>query len=99
MWLCREPFIIFSGGMPRASYGDRHSVSVMHGQDHVVYDFTSRVLDFVVACSGDETDDGGARASEYRLYTCQCRNADQILLLVPDVWRLLIQHNGVASRV
>ena len=62
--LCREPFVIFSGGMPRASYSDRHTVSVMRGQDHVVFDFTSRVLDFVVACAGDEVSDGGARGSE-----------------------------------
>ncbi|XP_078692853.1 lethal(2) giant larvae protein homolog 1-like isoform X2 [Branchiostoma floridae x Branchiostoma belcheri] len=41
-----EPFIAFSGGMPRASYGDRHCVTVMQGKTHVVFDFTSRVVDF-----------------------------------------------------
>ncbi|XP_059572676.1 lethal(2) giant larvae protein homolog 1 isoform X3 [Alligator mississippiensis] len=39
-------FIIFSGGMPRASYGDRHCVSVLQGQTLVTLDFTSRVIDF-----------------------------------------------------
>ncbi|XP_075755885.1 lethal(2) giant larvae protein homolog 1 isoform X5 [Pelodiscus sinensis] len=39
-------FIIFSGGMPRASYGDRHCVSILQGQTLVTLDFTSRVIDF-----------------------------------------------------
>uniref|UniRef100_A0A669QCX9 LLGL scribble cell polarity complex component 1 n=1 Tax=Phasianus colchicus TaxID=9054 RepID=A0A669QCX9_PHACC len=37
-----NPFIIFSGGMPRASYGDRHCVSVLQGQRLATLDFTSR---------------------------------------------------------
>ncbi|KAL1413923.1 hypothetical protein MTO96_007972 [Rhipicephalus appendiculatus] len=28
----KDDFIIFSGGMPRANYGDRHTVSVKHGE-------------------------------------------------------------------
>lgn len=39
-------FIIFSGGMPRASYGDRHCVTVQQGKSLVTLDFTSRVIDF-----------------------------------------------------
>ncbi|XP_025086835.1 lethal(2) giant larvae protein homolog 1-like isoform X2 [Pomacea canaliculata] len=51
-------FIIFSGGMPRASYGDRHTISVMQGdENHVVLDFTSRVVDFITVCNADETAD------------------------------------------
>ena len=38
--------MIFAGGMPRASYGDRHCVTVMQGNKHVVFDFTSKVIDF-----------------------------------------------------
>uniref|UniRef100_A0A8C0BJK2 LLGL scribble cell polarity complex component 1 n=1 Tax=Buteo japonicus TaxID=224669 RepID=A0A8C0BJK2_9AVES len=41
-----NPFIIFNGGMPRASYGDRHCVSVLQGQTLATLDFTSRVIDF-----------------------------------------------------
>ncbi|XP_075035324.1 lethal(2) giant larvae protein homolog 1 isoform X2 [Mixophyes fleayi] len=41
-----NPFIIFSGGMPRASYGDRHCVTVMQGKTLVTLDFTSRLIDF-----------------------------------------------------
>jgi len=45
---------VFSGGMPRASYGDRHTVSVIRGDTHVVFDLTSPVVDFIVLCSADE---------------------------------------------
>lgn len=47
--------MFFSGGMPRASYGDRHCVSLIQdanlveGGDNtpqVAFDFTSRVVDF-----------------------------------------------------
>ncbi|KAG7277009.1 hypothetical protein CRUP_001635 [Coryphaenoides rupestris] len=42
------PFLLFSGGMPRASYGDRHCISVIHSKTHVALDFTSRIIDFFV---------------------------------------------------
>ena len=44
---------IFAGGMPRASYGDRHTVSVIQGEKHVVFDFSSKVVDFFVICDSD----------------------------------------------
>jgi len=46
--------MIFAGGMPRASYGDRFTVSVMHGDSHVVLDFTSKVVDFVTLGKSDD---------------------------------------------
>lgn len=52
-----DPFIMFSGGMPRASYGDRNTVSVMQGALHTVFDFTSRVVDFICISTSDELDD------------------------------------------
>lgn len=39
--------------MPRASYGDRHSISVIHGSQQTAFDFTSRVIDFFVICNAD----------------------------------------------
>uniref|UniRef100_A0A3Q2DP60 LLGL scribble cell polarity complex component 2 n=1 Tax=Cyprinodon variegatus TaxID=28743 RepID=A0A3Q2DP60_CYPVA len=42
------PFLLFSGGMPRASYGDRHCVTVIHSKTQVAFDFTSRIIDFFV---------------------------------------------------
>uniref|UniRef100_A0A668ANZ9 LLGL scribble cell polarity complex component 2 n=1 Tax=Myripristis murdjan TaxID=586833 RepID=A0A668ANZ9_9TELE len=46
------PFLVFSGGMPRASYGDRHCISVIHSKTHVALDFTSRIIDFFVIRDG-----------------------------------------------
>ncbi|XP_051877144.1 lethal(2) giant larvae protein homolog 1 isoform X1 [Pristis pectinata] len=49
LWRTSEtgsPFIIFNGGMPRASYGDRHCITIMQGKAQVTLDFTSRVIDF-----------------------------------------------------
>lgn len=44
-----DNFIFFSGGMPRASYGDKNCVSLMQGSTtQVVFDFSSRVIDFLV---------------------------------------------------
>uniref|UniRef100_A0A4W6EL31 LLGL scribble cell polarity complex component 2 n=1 Tax=Lates calcarifer TaxID=8187 RepID=A0A4W6EL31_LATCA len=47
------PFLLFSGGMPRASYGDRHCITVIHSKTHVALDFTSRIIDFFVIRDGD----------------------------------------------
>jgi len=49
-----EPMLMFSGGMPRASYGDRHTVSIMQGDNHIVAELTSRVVDFVSLCRAEE---------------------------------------------
>ncbi|XP_076247330.1 LLGL domain-containing protein l(2)gl isoform X8 [Calliopsis andreniformis] len=40
--------VLFSGGMPRSTYGDRHTITVMakENEKHVVFDFTSKVIDF-----------------------------------------------------
>ncbi|XP_006901248.1 PREDICTED: lethal(2) giant larvae protein homolog 1 [Elephantulus edwardii] len=58
-------FLIFSGGMPRASYGDRHCVSVLQAETLVTLDFTSRIIDFFTVHSTkpqDEFDDPQALA-------------------------------------
>uniref|UniRef100_A0A8C6RWM7 LLGL scribble cell polarity complex component 2 n=1 Tax=Nannospalax galili TaxID=1026970 RepID=A0A8C6RWM7_NANGA len=47
------PFTIFQGGMPRASYGDRHCISVVHNGQQTAFDFTSRVIDFTVLTEAD----------------------------------------------
>lgn len=38
--------------MPRASYGDRHCITVIHSKTHVALDFTSRIIDFFVIRDG-----------------------------------------------
>lgn len=45
--------------MPRASHGDRNTVTIMQGSSHVVLDLTSKVIDFVVLCGGDEIGSSG----------------------------------------
>ena len=42
-------YSIFSGGMPRASYGDKFTVTVMKGEEkHSVFDLTSKISDFLM---------------------------------------------------
>ncbi|XP_056285013.1 LLGL scribble cell polarity complex component 2 isoform X2 [Pseudoliparis swirei] len=48
------PFLLFSGGMPRASYGDRHCITVIHSKIHVALDFTSRIIDFFTIRGGPQ---------------------------------------------
>lgn len=50
-----QPFVVFSGGMPRANYGDRHCVSVICGRDHVTFDITSRIIDFFLVCENNSS--------------------------------------------
>lgn len=40
--------------MQRASYGDRHTITVMTKNKHLVFDFTSKVIDFFVVFSKEE---------------------------------------------
>ncbi|XP_054707407.1 lethal(2) giant larvae protein homolog 1-like [Uloborus diversus] len=41
-----DDYIIFSGGMPRSSYGDKFTVTIMCGDRHQVLDLSSKVIDF-----------------------------------------------------
>uniref|UniRef100_A0A0V0G3S9 Putative tomosyn n=1 Tax=Triatoma dimidiata TaxID=72491 RepID=A0A0V0G3S9_TRIDM len=50
-----DGMIVFSGGMQRASYSDRNTISVLDGDRHVVFDFTSKVIDFFIAPSGEDS--------------------------------------------
>nr|UYR00238.1 lethal(2) giant larvae protein [Plectrocnemia conspersa] len=46
-----EDITIFAGGMERSSYSDKYTVTVIQGEKHVVFDFTSRVIDFFTTSS------------------------------------------------
>lgn len=58
LWRTSEsgaPVVLYSGGMPRASYGDRHCLTIQQDRQHVTLDFTSRVIDFfTVHCVDQE---------------------------------------------
>ncbi|KHJ42388.1 hypothetical protein D918_07517 [Trichuris suis] len=41
--------------MPRAAYSDRNVISVQLGEKQVVFDFTSKVLDFSIFTADRET--------------------------------------------
>lgn len=47
--------------MQRASYGDRHTITVMAKEKHVVFDFTSKVIDFF--CILPKSEDGGKEST------------------------------------
>uniref|UniRef100_A0A667Z7C6 LLGL scribble cell polarity complex component 1 n=1 Tax=Myripristis murdjan TaxID=586833 RepID=A0A667Z7C6_9TELE len=49
-----SPVLLYSGGMPRASYGDRHCLTIQQDKEHVTLDFTSRVIDFFTVHSFDD---------------------------------------------
>ena len=50
-----DPIIVFSGGLPRASYSDKHCISILEdNQVQAVLDFTSKIVDFVVIKEPDE---------------------------------------------
>ena len=51
--------------MPRASYGDKHTVSVMQGSNHAVFDFTSKVIDFVTLTRANENASDEDKAGTY----------------------------------
>uniref|UniRef100_A0A158Q8B9 LLGL domain-containing protein n=1 Tax=Elaeophora elaphi TaxID=1147741 RepID=A0A158Q8B9_9BILA len=54
-WICASshpsPIKLYTGGMPRASYGDRYTLTAMSEGKMVVFDFGSAVVDFVVVPS------------------------------------------------
>uniref|UniRef100_A0A1B6LPM2 Uncharacterized protein n=1 Tax=Graphocephala atropunctata TaxID=36148 RepID=A0A1B6LPM2_9HEMI len=50
-----EELLLYAGGMPRASFSDRNTITAQQGKKHVVFDFTSRVIDFfTVEAQGDK---------------------------------------------
>lgn len=38
--------VIFSGGLQRATHSDRYGITVSQGEKLVVFDFTSKIIDF-----------------------------------------------------
>lgn len=81
-----DPFIIFSGGMPRASYGDRHTISVMqeNSNNHIVFDFTSKVVDFVTITRADENDSSEDRDENDEPHTLVVLAEEEIVLIDLD---------------
>eukprot|EP00795_Rhopilema_esculentum_P009139 gene9139-16801_t len=54
----QDPYVVFSGGLPRASYGDKHAISLLQGNTvQVVFEFTSKVIDFFVIKDAHDSSD------------------------------------------
>lgn len=67
---------IFSGGMPRASYGDKFTVTVMkNDDDHVVLDLTSKIIDFQVLENTEGLPDSLLVLSEEELVAIDLKSA------------------------
>ncbi|VDM76168.1 unnamed protein product [Strongylus vulgaris] len=49
-----EKIVLFSGGMPHASYGDRFVVTARQGDRTCVFDFASPVIDFLLTRGGSD---------------------------------------------
>ena len=47
----REPFVIFSGGMPYEKAGHTPTITVMRGTSTTVLEMDHPVIDFVTVCS------------------------------------------------
>lgn len=50
--------------MPRSSYGDRHTITAMTKTKHVVFDLTSKVIDFFVVTPKVDEDSKESKSPE-----------------------------------
>ncbi|RZF47818.1 hypothetical protein LSTR_LSTR013143 [Laodelphax striatellus] len=53
-----QDLLLFSGGMTRASYGDKNTITALRGRHisegkHVIFDFTSKIIDFFTISAPD----------------------------------------------
>lgn len=49
-------WIVFAGGMPKANFQDKNTVSITHGDTNVALDFSSPVVDFLILSPDDNPD-------------------------------------------
>uniref|UniRef100_S4RD28 LLGL scribble cell polarity complex component 1 n=1 Tax=Petromyzon marinus TaxID=7757 RepID=S4RD28_PETMA len=78
--------LVFGGGMPRASFGDRHCVTVRRGGGrHAAFDFTSRVVDFFTV-HGDATAGGAGSGGDATALVVLVEEELVVLDLATDGW-------------
>ncbi|XP_032816849.2 lethal(2) giant larvae protein homolog 1 isoform X1 [Petromyzon marinus] len=81
-----ESLLVFGGGMPRASFGDRHCVTVRRGGGrHAAFDFTSRVVDFFTV-HGDATAGGAGSGGDATALVVLVEEELVVLDLATDGW-------------
>lgn len=77
-----SPVLLYSGGMPRASYGDRHCLTIQQDKEHVTLDFTSRVIDFFTVHS-IEQEKGRELTSMNSTYLRVCHRCIEGFFTIP----------------
>lgn len=50
LFLCREPFIILSGGLSYDTVGRRPCLTIMHGKSTAVLEMDYPIVDFLTLC-------------------------------------------------
>lgn len=50
IYIHRDPFVIFSGGLPQDRPGRSASITVVHGRNTTVLEMEHNVVDFVALC-------------------------------------------------
>ncbi|XP_057332677.1 lethal(2) giant larvae protein homolog 1-like isoform X2 [Microplitis mediator] len=83
-----DEIILFSGGMPRSSFGDRHTITAMTKTKHVVFDLTSKVIDFFVVTPKVDEDSKDLSNSPEALIILAEEEVIAIDLTDPD-WRMM----------
>ncbi|XP_034940539.1 lethal(2) giant larvae protein homolog 1 isoform X2 [Chelonus insularis] len=83
-----DEIILFSGGMPRSSYGDRHTITAMTKTKHVVFDLTSKVIDFFVIMPKIDEDNKESLKSPEALIILAEEEVIAIDLTDPD-WKMM----------
>ncbi|KAL1494212.1 hypothetical protein ABEB36_009844 [Hypothenemus hampei] len=74
-----EQLIVFSGGLPRANYGEKFSVSVVHGENtenHVAFDFTSKIATSEKSDNESEDEQFGNKVIDFILIDSHTENSD-----------------------
>ncbi|XP_024889956.1 lethal(2) giant larvae protein homolog 1 isoform X2 [Temnothorax curvispinosus] len=80
--------VLFSGGMQRASYGDRHTITVMTKEKHLVFDFTSKIIDFFTVFPKEEEENNESPAGPEALIVLAEEELVAIDLTNPE-WKMM----------
>ncbi|XP_011873391.1 PREDICTED: lethal(2) giant larvae protein homolog 1 isoform X2 [Vollenhovia emeryi] len=80
--------VLFSGGMQRASYGDRHTITVMAKEKHLVFDFTSKIIDFFTVFPKEEEGNNESPAGPEALIVLAEEELVAIDLTNPE-WKMM----------
>ncbi|RWS06543.1 Lethal(2) giant larvae-like protein, partial [Dinothrombium tinctorium] len=89
-----DDFIVFSGGMPRTTFGDKNTVSVIQGTPergkHIAFDFTSKIIDFLIIDGDDDEEFDNPKAllvlAEEEIVAIDLRNEDWLQFHLPYMW-------------